>query len=175
MTEATRSRVRKDSAARATSATSRSAMGILRGQRRRNPAFRARASASRSFRICRRRLWSSVPRTCAIFLRCIGGSEVLESPGLAVGFWGPPELAGQLAQAGIGLASQSLSALKIALESGADLGNLAFWQGQDVSFAPLAVRQGGRGVRFTLATTAVGFATFAAQPDEGAAQNRGDS
>jgi hypothetical protein len=72
------------------------------------------------------------------------------------------------------LALQSLLTLTIALEGDTDLGDLARWQGQNLGFAPPAVRESGRGVGFTLAATAIGFAAFAAQADEGAAQEGRD-
>src|SRR6266478_7417067 len=73
MIEATRWRVKNDSEAKPTRAKRKSVIGILRGQRRRKPELRARASALTPFWICWRRLSNSARRTLPIFLGCIGG------------------------------------------------------------------------------------------------------
>jgi hypothetical protein len=85
------------------------------------------------------------------------------------------QLASQLTQARVGLAFEPPDALAVALEGGAHLGDVGLGQSQELGFAVVAVGQSWGAVRLAAGTMAIGFAAFAAEADEGAAEDVGDS
>jgi hypothetical protein len=73
------------------------------------------------------------------------------------------------------LAFQPPHALAVALEGDAHLRDLGLGQHQELGLAAVAVGQSWGAVRLAAGTMAIGFAAFAAEADEGAAEDVGDS
>ena len=92
------------------------------------------------------------------------------SPG---GLASPLEALCQLAQAGVGLPFQGLLGLPVASEAGAHFWEKIGSESEDLSFALTPEGQSRGGVGLALGAVAGGFATTAAEGDEGPAKQEG--